>query len=427
MNARLRIATMVLMGSLVCLLSPTGVFAQLYPPYIKIASSAPYGLETTNADKVVADNTNKLHLIFIDGTQLRYTSSTDFGWSWIPSTLVTSMQATSPALARDDAGNIGVAFVVPTSSASTGNLYYAFWTGLAWSQPVLISNMGYVRSPSMAGYGNRMHLTWSDGISIRYASVQTTVPAALPTSETVMSGTICSSADFRLPSIAVASPASGTQPVIRVGFYFQSPASCSSSAGVRVVERPATVGSGFWPAQEPNASRSGSIFMYEFVNATAPEVTSLTLSANRTSGYFFLAYCGRGNSSQTWQVPLARATLNPDSWQVIMPFGSAQSVPLILDVVPDQSTLDWFKLGSSQGTYGRTELKQGQWPAGMAAPPLIYSSGGIKSYYGRNPHVIDFEIENPATGEYRGINVVYSHRPSGSSIEEIRTDPFSYH
>lgn len=424
------------------LLSHTSVaLAQLPSSYITITSSASYPLETTNSDKVASDVNNGLHLVFQDGYQLKHSYSTTSGRSWSSPANVTTLQSTSPALSRDDNGHIGVVFVAPTTPTLVGNLYYSYWTGSSWSQPLQVSNGGIARSPSMAGYGDRMHIVWSDGFRIRYASLQTTNPVALPTAETVFEGTICNPGDLQLPSIAVANSASGgSQPVVRVAFYFAFPQStnCGSPgmAGVYLLERPLTVGLSTWQALEPNFSLGGAIFR-DSQPASTPQVKSLSLSANRNSGYFFMTYCFRPNSTELWQTWLARGTrvIGSTNWQKTALFGGPTADPVIADIVSYQQTADWFKIAYSSEYlrvtppryYGQTFIRSGQWPTGTAAPSYPPIGAQLKSSYGRTPQAINFETEDPVTTEIRGINLVYSYRSPGMPYDEIRTDPYSYY
>jgi hypothetical protein len=323
-------------------------------------------------------------------------------------------QGSTPTIASDDFGNIGVAY-------STGNqIFYVYRTvSGSWSSPFQITSIYGGREPSITGFGNKMYLTWA-GNEVYFTSFVTAIPAVAANPENVTLHVICSTANYRFPSIAVVN-SGGSEPVVRVAYYSHL-ASCSNpSVGVYVVQRP-TGGALTWAG-----FATGSFS--EFYSPVNPSVSSVSLAANRLSGEFYLLYCFLPSAGVRglWKIGFAHGDTTTNIWNRVDYFGGDLTTPVIADVTAITSytggggtATGLFKTAYSASGYGTVVLKNGSWTGAIPT----FSMGLPKSYAGRNPHVIDFSFNDPVTGEYKGINLIYEY--SGSGYYELRTDYFNW-
>ncbi|QSQ14857.1 hypothetical protein [Myxococcus landrumensis] len=243
-----------------------------------------------NSNRLVAGAGGIHHVLVVD-QMLRHFYSQNTGGSWVQSGSVAPLRAESPTLAVDDDGNVGLAFISPGSFPGRGNLYFSYWDRwlATWSTPVAIDTSGLASSPAIAGYGSKMHVVWSVGFEVRYASVVTTAPVAPNQVEYVMMGTVCGGVEFRLPSIAVVgSIQSPTRPVIQVALGFQAGSGCGAGgmAGVYVVERPDRETVFSWTGFPGD----GGIVLYRELQGAGAQVGGVSLAANGVRKYFLLAY-----------------------------------------------------------------------------------------------------------------------------------------
>lgn len=369
-------------------------------------------LDHTNGNKVVPDISNNLHMVFASNGAVIYVTSTDWGATWTaPSTLGTG---TTPTIASDDFGNVGVAY-------SSGNqIFYVYKTsGSGWSSPFQVTSIYGGREPSITGFGNKVYLTWA-GNEVYFTSFVTVSPAAAVNPENVTLHVICSTADYRFPSIAAVN-SGGSEPVIRVAYYSHLSSCSSPSVGVYVVQRP-TGGALTWAG-------FGTGSYSESYAPASPSVSSVSLAGNRLSGEFYLLHCflpATGPRGGFWKIGFARGDTTTNTWNRVDYFGGDLTTPVIADVTASANyngggpAVGLFKTAYSATTYGAVALKNGSW----TGTTPTFSMGIAKSYSGRNPHVVDATFYNPITGENKGINLVYEY--AGSGFYELRTDYFNW-
>ena len=379
---------------------------------------APLSLEATNANRIVVDPNDTLHEVYVENTgtatdkPIRYVVSTDRGATW--SAPVTLVSGRSPALAVDASGNLGLVYV--TSSG----LYYISkpsWSA-SWSTPVQITNSG--SEPSMVGYQGNMYLAWVDGWALLHTHFSTLSPPTQIAGEFVTGAVICAAyARWSLPSIAVADGSTGQPPLVRIAVYeaLASSTSCGSpsfNAGVRVYEKPVNYPQ--WLAVTYNDTNSSTSVPQP---TTLFGANSISLTAERSSGTFYLAYSIFWNG--TSRTRLARITETGSFSSPIAFLDPSSSGKAIVDVTAvDAPTSTSFKLAytslSSSATHDATYWVEGTWDPSSSAPVL--SSPQLVTSTGRSANVIYFSRPSLGGGGDEGINVLYEESTSsGSSLE----------
>lgn len=358
-------------------------------------------LDYTNGNNIIADTNNVLHVVYTASGTIRHTTSSDGGATW--STPQNLGAGTTPVIAADDTGNVGLAYILNNQVVYQYRTPFGNWSG---AFQMTTSNGG--KEPSMIGYGGKMYLVWA-GYEVYFHSFFTTSPTVASSAESVTLHVVCATVNYRLPSIAVSDPASGTDPVVRVAFYSDNSQCTSQSAGVQVYQRPAG-GNPFWPSVAiPILNESGPAFQ--------PAVSSLSMAADRGTGKYYLLYSHKPDSRNLWKTRFLCNQVPVSAWTGVDYFGGDTTHPVIADVTAINGA-DRFKTAYSN-IEGWTSFKTGTWTGSLP----VYNASTIKSYYGRSPHVIDFMLFNNMTGETRGVNLVFEF--DNSFAQEIRTDFWS--
>lgn len=380
---------------------------------IMTSLATPFVLEKTNTDRLVVGADDVLHTIYVEGDSagstpwIRYTTSSNRGASW--STPVTLASGTSPSLAVDGNGNLGLAFVgSPYGSAGspqTGAIYYLSKPlGGGWSAISKIVELG--AAPTLAGYRGDMHLAWVS-YPVKYHTFPTLTPPAVPLTivqgEDLLFVVLCGTHRWDVPSIAVA-PRDATDtlpPIVRVALYQSSDlrSICGGflTAGVAVYERP----------QNPLLLQPWDLVLQDLNDTTDPAFSnygrvSVSLTANRLSSNFYAFYSDIWNGDR---VRLARMTSAGSS--ATYDFGAATGG---LRALTDVNALgapngDSFKIGYSPiaGSHNNTSVRTVTWSALAGAPTL--GTAKLLSTKGRSANVVYFE--RPTTGGTQGLNAVF--------------------
>jgi hypothetical protein len=327
-----------------CLLPPPAVV-----PIATVPNTA--ALETTSGNKLAVAN-GLLHLVYLDGASLKYTTSADAqNWS-APFTLSTS--ASDPSIAATQSGVVGVVYV------QGGSLLYRHRTSSsAWSAPFGLSSFTG-GTTSLAAYGNRMYAAWSIGTDVLVGNFAASSPTALPKQNT-SSGPGCNwgaSSAVSHPTISVGpqSP-SNTQPRVRVAYFSRydivSPLSpCgppSTSFGLIVVEE----SFGAW------------IVIYQDYGTVTMNSNDGGVSASLAAlpgGEFFLAYSMSVNSvATTTFVRLPTTTWSSGFIPVLL-----SQTRALVHVAPITAPCSYFRLtvsdvGSVPAVYAPTWYREGSW------------------------------------------------------------------
>jgi hypothetical protein len=369
------------------------------PSYTTAAvTSTTRTLDNVNGNKIVADSNNVLHAVYADNG-IKYISSINYGKDWsLPITL--SATGITPTIGVDDFNNLGVAY-------SDNNKIYYFYklNNGGWSGSTqLTTTVNGGNETSIIGYGSKMYLTWAS-FAVRYTEINTISPLPVTNPEFVSQILVCGSAPvFRLPSIALIN-STGANPTVRVAYFSSfSASSCSAnSAGIYVKERGQNGG---WFTNSYGDTAS---------NVTNPEVSSVSMAANRDTGEFFLAYSFRPSSGGLWKTKIAKSDQSQPFWDSADLFGGDTSLPVVADVGTIRTVPGYppyagtFRLAyfTSQDTastpsYANIFLKEGNWTIGTA--PNFWSTVK-KADAGRMPHLND-----------RGVTIIYE------TYGEVRTD-----
>jgi hypothetical protein len=391
--------------------------------------ATPFVLEKTNADRLVVGINDVLHTIYVEGDRagstpwIRYTTSSNRGASW--ATPVTLASGTSPSLAVDANGNLGLAFVGSpygaAGSPQSGAIYYLSKPASgAWSSISKIVELG--ASPTLAGYRGDMHLAWVS-YPVKYHTFPTLTPPAVPLSagqgEDILFVVLCGTQRWDVPSISVAprDAADTLPPLVRVAFYQSSDlrSFCGGylTAGVVVYERPQNK-----QPLEPWTS------LLQDVNETMDSAftnygrVSVSLTANRLSGNFYAFYSDVWNGDR---VRLARITKAGSP--AVYNFGTVTGG---FRALTDANALaapdgDSVKIGYSPiaSTYNNTWVRTVTWSAAAAAPTL--GTAKLLSNRGRNANVVYFD--RPTSGGTQGLNAVFEVE-SATATYSLQDDYF---
>ena len=183
---------------------------------ISVPGAAALGVP--NSNKVVVDGERRLHLVDTEGGVVEYRTS-DNGNAWsAPVPLSTGLGSChDPAIALDNAATIFAPWIIGGWAAATficgvspanATMYYTYKPkGGTWSTPVALWAFP-IESVAIVMRGTKVHLAWSDGSSVYYASFPVTLPPAVldfTNSETIAALILCGGITLRTGvSIAVA-------------------------------------------------------------------------------------------------------------------------------------------------------------------------------------------------------------------------------
>ncbi len=331
-----------------------------------------------NGKKTVA-TASGLHAVWaLNGSIYYATSST--GTSWGPSITVDSGAAVRPSITATEDGTIGIVYVRNvTDSFGTGDIYYRTMSvNGTWGPAFKVtsdfkSSLG--RDPSIAAHNNDMHLTWSRGAQVQYASFPVSQTSSLATASDVNLYTICSNYSITYPTIAVSDGATPTASIVRIAWYaYVTPLSgCGSnnSFGWSVAEKPSNPNPISWPTIysriNSGVSNSGSV--------------SLSLAANRSTGDFYLATSDIVNGSEQTSVWYENAKDTTDTWRSFTLLPRRAIVDVSAATINGESRFrvaySDFTLGSNG--YGPTHSRTGTWATPTSTTPTWIDSSVLST------------------------------------------------
>jgi hypothetical protein len=389
------------------------------------------GLDLGNASKVAVGRANQINAVLADVDSQNGTSNILFEWYdplnqianqpsvWEDYTLTSNGTSYLPALAVDSDGTAVVVWVSkPSAQSVLGSLWYTYQTSVncsyCWSTPRQI--VYYGTEPSLIIDSHVVYMAWTTRDRVQFTSFPKTAPPSAPLwLGDVVDFTNCPNSQFHQPAIAyVRVPCDPLSLKIATLYAADEQATAgpchdaSTHVGPRIYERDNATTAwseiALQPAQIATDSTPGQPF---------PLPISLSLSATRMTGDFFLAWSdeidsvkrtqlGHGNGS-TWDfTPLD--TLGHHVHVAAQGGGAAGKFRL---AVSDQN-------GWSTGAYTQT----GKWSGGT----LSWTSGSTQIAGGSLP-----EVENP--------QAFYWSRCSANQRREIKVyteaddnvtwDPFS--
>lgn len=335
-------------------------------------------LQPVSGRKTVG-TTSGLHSVWVLNGTLHYATSQD-GVLWSTDTLWSGNGVAMPTIAVASDGTIGIAYVrTALGSATHGDIYYQSQTPEGvWQDAFRVTSNALSQngtSPSIAIHNTTVHLAWSKGASVHYASfpVHSTDLPFPPVVSTANTMTPCVSNKINYPSIAVSNGVTGAEPVVRIAWYETHPASSNCS-----------VGPGFgWLVVQKNVSSStgvswttvGSTFTG---TGTSPmgSAVSLSLAANQVTGDFYLATSQIVDGTGTTWLWHENAQNPSDTWQSTQILASKA----IIDVVAKTRVCDplvrivFSDFTQGSNGYGPTFYRTGTWTGASTAPTWLTPS-----------------------------------------------------
>lgn len=323
-------------------------------------------LELGNAHKIAVGKFNNIHATFVHKDTLNSISEVIYVYyeqannTWIDYFVSSDSVSSLPALAVDKNGTAAIAWVSKPASNPLGSIYYAYqWQNgcpTCWTAPFQIVYFG--TEPSMAIENRTVHLAWTTRDRVQYTSFPLTSPPSTPLwMGEVVESTNCSRTRFHQPSIAVAYPpceALSVQIAYLLAANEQSSAgSCQSAdteVGPRVVARDATTQTWSTVFQEVVSDPTP--------NQPDPVAHSLSLSATRATGDFYLAW-----SDEQDQTPRTRvAHGNGINWGASEP---VDSMPHHVHVAAKSNSMGHFRLALSDLNWSSGDATMtGKWSGG---------------------------------------------------------------
>jgi hypothetical protein len=284
-------------------------------------------LAAANGNKLSVGRFNHMHAVFANADpntvtsdiwymDMTYdTSNATDPYLWTENQLTFDGLSSSPALAVDGSGLAVVVWVTrPTLASSLGAIYYARQTTLncptCWSPPKQIVSLG--DEPSIATERGTVHVAWTSGDRVQYTSFPAAAPPASPLwLGEVADSTNCPATRFHQPSIALAhppcSPVSVRIAALLTADEQATAGSChsaSTQSGPRVYERDASTQVWSTVFQEVTSDPAS--------NQAMPVATSISLSASRLTGDFYLAWSDQQNLASRTRVGHGKGT----AWDV---------------------------------------------------------------------------------------------------------------
>jgi hypothetical protein len=352
---------------------------------------AAFSLQEINGHKVIATS-GGLNTVFVDGTTVKYSTSTT-GASWsIPTQIATN--ASYPTIAV--AGNIiGIAY------AQSGSIYYRYKpTGGSWSTAVKTTTVGGTEL-DMVGYGSYMYLTWASGSSVSYTSFPANSPATA-TWEMASVLLMCGTTQVFEPAIAVIPvSSSNSSPKVRIAYFYQrffnTTNNCSTQPtfeyGTFVVEKP-----------------QSQVFtiIYGGANITNPQTTgrvSMAVAANRGTGEFYLAKSEQINGGASTDLIYQNTWTNG-------PWRSVQILPRKSLIGVAAASCSRFRVAVSDftmgnGSYGPTWYRTGEWTG--QTPTWRETAAVNVSPLARDPQAL-FWTRQFGLGSNRDVHAVYDEQ-----------------
>ncbi len=330
-------------------------------------------LEYSNGQKIITGRYNILHAVYQQYGEILYSNSTDgFTWS-APVQLACGVAGTNPAIASDSYGKLGVVWV----DVATDSLYYVSWDGSSWSMPSQVVANGM--EPSIVARGSSVHLTWSTGDAVRYATFPTLTPALV--AGEVVESTACPGTTFRYPSITlVANPCN--PPIPLVGFLLArdeqtSPPGClnvTTSVGPRVWKRDNTLGTWnlSWSNLRLNSAAGSSV-----------EPVSFSISSRFSWGEVYVGYSdvqngvprsevGHGKGS-FWSAPVSISSQRQDVHVRASELSSSPIGSFRVATNTDNGPSDYFDAEYRDGVWAGTGALSWTTPTTLTTgPPAVH-------------------------------------------------------
>jgi hypothetical protein len=365
-----------------------------------------FSLQQINGHKVVATS-GGLSAVFVDGTTVKYSTSTS-GASWsVPIQIATN--ASYPTIAV--AGNIiGIAYLQGAS------IYYRYKVGSgSWTAAVSVTNSGGPEL-DMVGYGSNMYLTWSLGSTASYSSFPAN-SAANATWEVASILLLCGTTNIFEPAIAVI-PTSSSNPVpkVRIAYFYQRSYNINNSCSTQPAFE-----FGTFVIEKSTPQQVNFTVIYGGPNPANPGTTgrvSMAVAANRSTGEFYMATSEQTNGVGSTNVIYQNAWNNgPWRYVQILPRKSligvaAGSCSKFRIVVSD------FTMGNS--SYGPTWYRTGEWTG--TTPAWAESAGVQISSLARDPQALFW------TGHYglasRDVHAMYDEQVGTSYF--VRHDAYVF-
>jgi hypothetical protein len=265
-------------------------------------------LDFGNANKIAVGKLNQIHAVFADADSQAATSNIVYEWYdplaqvanqpsvWEDHMLTSDGVSYLPALAVDSDGLAVVVWVSkPTPQSTLGSIWYTYQTGwscyFCWSTPQKL--VYYGTEPSIAVENHVVYVAWTTRDRVQFTTFQKAAPPSTPLwLGDVVDFTNCPNSQFHQPSIAFVRPPCAALSIRIAALYAadeqSSGGSChdaNTHAGPRVYERDNTT-----TAWSENTFLPAEVASDSSPNQQNPVPVSLSLSANRLTGEFFLAW-----------------------------------------------------------------------------------------------------------------------------------------
>ncbi len=261
-------------------------------------------LEHGNGDKVAIGRFNTLHVVWEEGSLIKYSTSMD-GIAWSsPELVAPGVPAAMPTIASDTNGTLVVAFVANPDMDGLGTIRYArkAWGATSWAHTEIVSSG---TQPDIDARGGRTHVVWTTIDRVQYTSFATNSPPASMTFGEEIEVSSCPNTGFIRPSVALVRESCKLVPKVAYLLYSDETsnpnAACTSlmtEVGPRVCARDQLAGT--WSLEHT-----------DLVTATNPplgvEAISLSMNAHYKTGNTFLTWSDSSNGAARTRVARGRS------------------------------------------------------------------------------------------------------------------------
>lgn len=255
---------------------------------VPVFATATPSLEYGNGNKIVVGPYGTLHAVAKMDDQIVYRTSAD-GAAWSGVTVLSgTMIGSSPSIAVDRSGGIGVVWVANPNANGIGSLYYSYKAmgvaGSSWAHRVLPATG---KEPSIASSSSGVFLSWTTGRKVQLTSFPTLSPPSTPVIQEVDSS-LCHQSGFRMPSVTVTVSPDPCAPAVRVAYLYYSDeqdTGCGdwSTTKVGPMVRQRNPLTGAWDLVFSDLTTSGLF-------GSVVEPVSLSMSTRYYTGETFLAW-----------------------------------------------------------------------------------------------------------------------------------------
>ncbi|MCP3061105.1 hypothetical protein LXT21_20195 [Myxococcus sp. K38C18041901] len=354
-----------------------------------------------------------LHTVWTHAGIVYYATSRD-GAIWTPPMAVDSNAALAPSITLYGNGNVGIVYL-RAGAGGPGNhhVYYRSRsrTGV-WSAPFKVTSdytSEYVQSTSIDGLGDLVYLAWSSKNYINYLSFPGAQASPLATSYTINLSMMCSSYTLSHPAIAVALNDVGAlpNPIIRIAWYQYGkpyfPTGCTSgySFGWKLAQKPEDQND-YWPVI---ASTAG-----EILSTTTTTPVSLSLTANKTTGDYYLATSEVVDGVGSTWLGFENARNPSDTWRWVslLPRASLVDVAAEFTSCGPQFRVAHSDVTVSADGYSPSFSRTGTWE-GAATTPTWIDSHALMSAQGRVGDAVIWQTPVDAAN-VRDVSAVFEGR-----------------